>query len=40
MWPCQPVVVPNMFVFHDDIGAFVSVFDRFPANKLVKFSSS
>jgi hypothetical protein len=30
MWPGRPVVVPNMAVFHDDIGAFVSVFGRFP----------
>jgi hypothetical protein len=40
MWPGRPVVVPNMVVFHDDIGAFVSVFGRFPVNEPVKFSSS
>jgi hypothetical protein len=26
MWPGQPMVVPNVVVLHDDIGAFVSVF--------------
>jgi hypothetical protein len=31
MWLGRPVVVPNVVVFHDDIGAFVSVFDEFPA---------
>jgi hypothetical protein len=40
MWPGRPVVVPNMVVFHDDIGAFGSVFGRFPANEPVKFSFS
>jgi hypothetical protein len=36
----RPVVVLNMIVFHNDICAFVSVFDRFSVNKPVKFSSS
>jgi hypothetical protein len=40
MWPGRPVVVPNMVVFHDDIGAYVTVSGRFPANEQVKFSSS
>jgi hypothetical protein len=31
MWPARRVVVPNVVVFQDDIGAFVS-FSRFPAN--------
>jgi hypothetical protein len=31
VWPGQPVGVPNVVVLHDDIGAFVSVFGRFPA---------
>jgi hypothetical protein len=30
MWLGRLVVVPNMVVFHDDIGVFVSVFGRFP----------
>jgi hypothetical protein len=30
MWPGRPVVMPNMVVFHDDIGVFISVFDRSP----------
>jgi hypothetical protein len=40
MWPGRPVVVPNVIVFYDDIGAFISVFGRFPANELVNISSS
>jgi hypothetical protein len=32
--------VPNMIVFHDDIGAFLLVFSQFPTNKSVKLSSS
>jgi hypothetical protein len=35
MWPGRPVVVPNMVVFHDYIGAFVSVFGQFPANESI-----
>jgi hypothetical protein len=38
MWPGRPVVVPNVVMFHDDIGAFVSVFGWFPTNEPVKFS--
>jgi hypothetical protein len=34
------VVMPNVVVLHDNIGAFVSVFGRFPSNRPVKFSSS
>jgi hypothetical protein len=40
MWPGRPVVVSNVIVFYDDIGAFISVFGRFPANELVNISSS
>jgi hypothetical protein len=32
MWPGWPEVVPNMVVFHDDVGAFVSVFGQFSSN--------
>jgi hypothetical protein len=39
MWPGRPVVVSNMVMFLGDMGVFVSVFDRFPANKLVNMSS-
>jgi hypothetical protein len=31
MWPGRLVVVPNVIVLHDDIGAFVSIFGQFPA---------
>jgi hypothetical protein len=31
IWPGGPVVVPNVIVFHDDIGAVVSYFSRFLA---------
>jgi hypothetical protein len=31
IWPGRSLVVPNMVVFHDDIGAFVSVFGQFSA---------
>jgi hypothetical protein len=34
MWPGRPEVVPNMVMFHDDVGALVSVFGQFPSNKL------
>jgi hypothetical protein len=40
MWSGRPVVVPNVVVLHDGVGAFVLVFGRFPSNKPVKFSSS
>jgi hypothetical protein len=30
MWPGRPMDVPNVVMFHDDIGAFISVFGRFP----------
>jgi hypothetical protein len=32
MWPGRPKVVPNMVMFHDDIGALVSVFSKFSSN--------
>jgi hypothetical protein len=35
MWPGRPMVVSNMIVFHNDIGAFVSVFGWFPAKEPV-----
>jgi hypothetical protein len=30
MWPGCLVVVPNMVVFQDDIGALISIFASFP----------
>jgi hypothetical protein len=35
MWSGLPMVVLNMIVFHDDIGALALVFDRFPTSERV-----